>query len=152
MGDCGKAARLSLFPGIPAVLRKTDVLIIDEISMRRIDLFDYIGRVLQKTHRSIQVITVGDFCQLPPGMPNTGSNRKYYDEKGVLDAHFGFDVGGGFAFLSKQWERLNFKTIVLKEVVRQSNPQFIGALDRIRSGNPEWLKFFCGECKSAGIS
>ncbi len=42
-------------PRVPTVLKHVDVLIIDEISMCRIDLFDYIGQVLQKTHRRIQV-------------------------------------------------------------------------------------------------
>ena len=127
---------------IPSVLKRTDVLIIDEISMCRIDLFDYIGRVLKKTHRFIQVIVVGDFCQLPPVIPNKGSNSEYFDEKGVLDTHFGFDVGGGFAFLSEQWTRLNFKTIILEEVVRQNDPQFIDALDRARRGKVEALEYF----------
>ena len=127
---------------VPSVLKRTDVLIIDEISMCRIDLFDYIGRVLKKTHRFIQVIVVGDFCQLPPVIPNKGSNSEYFDEKGVLDTHFGFDVGGGFAFLSEQWTRLNFKTIILEEVVRQNDPHFIDALDRIRRGKVEALEYF----------
>lgn len=68
----------------PPVLKKTDVLFIDEISMCRIDLFDYVGRVLKKTH-PIQVVVVGDFCQLPPVMPWKGSNSVYYDENSSRD-------------------------------------------------------------------
>ena len=127
---------------VPSVLKHIDVLFIDEISMCRIDLFDYIGRVLQKTRRHIQVIVVGDFCQLPPVMPNKGSNGTYFDEKEILDLHFGFNVGSGYAFLSPQWKRINFKTMVLEEVVRQSDPHFVEALDRARLGDTEVLRYF----------
>lgn len=129
-------------PRVPAVLKETDVLFIDEISMCRIDLFDYIGRVLQATHRHIQVIVVGDFCQLPPVMPNKADRSSQFTEKEILDTHFGFDVGGGYAFLSPQWTRLNFKTVVLQEVVRQDDPEFIRALDYARLGDRSSLVYF----------
>lgn len=128
-------------PRVPPVFKKTDALFIDEISMCRIDLFDYVGRVLKKTH-PIQVVVVGDFCQLPPVMPWKGSNSVYYDEKDILDRHFGFDVGGGYAFLSPQWKRLNFKPMVLEEVVRQDDPHFVEALDRARMGDTWSLRYF----------
>lgn len=127
---------------VPPVLKETDVLFIDEISMCRIDLFDYIGRVHQKTHRHIQVVVVGDFCQLPPVMPKRTSSDTYFDEKEILDVHFGFDVGGGYAFLSPQWQRINFKTMILEEVIRQDDPAFIHALDGARLGDYNSLRFF----------
>ncbi|MCR5090967.1 MAG: AAA family ATPase [Oscillospiraceae bacterium] len=129
-------------PRVPTVLKHVDVLIIDEISMCRVDLFDYIGQVLQKTHRRIQVIVVGDFCQLPPVMPKRASPESYFDEKEILDHHFGFDVGSGYAFLSPQWQRINFKNMLLEEVVRQDDPHFIEALDRARLGDTEVLRYF----------
>ena len=129
-------------PQVPTVIKHTDVLFIDEISMCRIDLFDYIGRVLQKSHRHIQVVVVGDFCQLPPVIPKKNTSDTYFDEKGILDLHFGFDVGGGYAFLSPQWKRINFKTVVLEEVIRQSDPHFIEALDRARLGEKQSLFYF----------
>ena len=138
-------------PRVPAVLKKTDALFIDEISMCRIDLFDYVGRVLQKTHRSIQVVVVGDFCQLPPVMPWKGSNSVYYDEKDILDRHFGFDVGGGYAFLSPQWRRLNFRPMILKEVIRQSDPHFIEALDQVRMGDKRSLQYFAESSSQSAI-
>ena len=129
-------------PRVPPVLKKTDALFIDEISMCRIDLFDYVGRVLKKMGRPIQVVVVGDFCQLPPVMPWKGSSSVYYDEKDILDRHFGFDIGGGYAFLSPQWKRLNFKPMVLEEVIRQDNPRFVEALDRARMGDSWSLRYF----------
>ena len=127
---------------IPPVLKETDALIIDEISMCRVDLFDYVGRVLQavqhSVHRSIQVVVVGDFCQLPPVINSTGNSR----EKEILDAYFGTDVGRGFAFISPQWNRLNFLTVELQEVMRQEDPAFIFALDRVRLGDATGLQYF----------
>ena len=51
---------------VPHILYKTDILIIDEISMCRIDIFDYISTILGFLNKKIQVICVGDFYQLPP--------------------------------------------------------------------------------------
>ena len=134
-------------PRVPPVLKKkTDVLFIDEISMCRIDLFDYVGRVLQKTH-PIQVVVVGDFCQLPPVIRGGDG----YDEKNILDQHFGFDVGGGYAFLSPQWKRLNFRPIVLEEVIRQEDPHFVEALNRARMGDTWALQYFAEHANRAVI-
>ena len=136
---------------IPPVLKETDALIIDEISMCRVDLFDYVGRVLQavqhSVHRSIQVVVVGDFCQLPPVINNTGNSR----EKDILDAYFGTDVGRGFAFISPQWNRLNFLTVELQEVMRQEDPAFIFALDRVRLGDATALQFFADKVSRTAL-
>lgn len=49
---------------------KFDVVIIDEISMVRIDYFYFIYKIISKANKyrkvPIQVIVSGDFCQLPP--------------------------------------------------------------------------------------
>ena len=60
-----------------------DTVIIDEISMVRMDVFGYIVRCLQRADMirkkngkpPVQLIVVGDFCQLPPVMvvPKDGS-------------------------------------------------------------------------------
>jgi ATP-dependent DNA helicase PIF1 len=56
--------------------QKTKVLIIDEISMVSVQLFqilDQIGRMVHDPNKSfggIQIIVVGDFLQLPPIGPN----------------------------------------------------------------------------------
>ena len=132
---------------VPPVLKETDVLFIDEISMCRIDLFDYIGRVLQKIYRRIQIVVIGDFFQLPPVMPK----KSGVNEKLILDQHFGFDVGGGYAFLSPQWKRINFKMIELEEVVRQDSPAFIEALDRVRFGDADALRYFNTNASSSPL-
>lgn len=51
------------------VLTVAEVIIIDEISMCRIDLFDYVMRMISDAQVSSgrkQVVLVGDFFQLPP--------------------------------------------------------------------------------------
>lgn len=137
-------------PRVPPVLKKrTDALFIDEISMCRIDLFDYVGRVLQKTH-PIQVVVVGDFCQLPPVLRGRGGGAEL-DEKAILDQYFGFDVGGGYAFLSPQWKRLNFRPMVLEEVVRQDDPLFIEALNRARMGDTWSLRYFAENASRSAL-
>ncbi len=125
-------------PKIPSVLYKTDTLIVDEISMCRLDLFDYLGRVLAKVSRPIQVIVVGDFCQLPPVMPNGKANS----DKEILDRWYGRDVGHGYAFLSPQWSRLKLETTVLKEPMRQKDLSVVSALDRARLGDTTVLPYF----------
>ena len=49
------------------VIRKADVVIIDEVSMCRLDLFGYVARtLLSYDGKPKQVVVVGDFYQLPP--------------------------------------------------------------------------------------
>lgn len=118
-----------------------DVLIIDEISMCRIDMMDYISylaiqsniqrRKLNKP--DLQVIVVGDFFQLPPVI--TDRDRK------VLETHYE-NLGYGYAFQSKYWESFNFVNIVLDEVVRQSDKDFVDALNKVREGDPSSLWYF----------
>ncbi|MCD8027398.1 MAG: viroplasmin family protein, partial [Erysipelotrichaceae bacterium] len=54
---------------VPKTVKEADIIIIDEISMCRIDLFDYIISVIKKAEsmsKPKQIIVVGDFFQLPP--------------------------------------------------------------------------------------
>ena len=57
---------------IPSVLKRTDVLIIDEISMVRSDLFEMMNQICQKVKGNslpfggIPLVVVGDMFQLPP--------------------------------------------------------------------------------------
>ena len=55
---------------ITDALKNADIIIIDEISMVRFDVFSYIIRAIEKTckvtKKAKQLIVVGDFFQLPP--------------------------------------------------------------------------------------
>lgn len=103
-------------------------LIIDEISMVRSDILDYIDRVLRFAKDNelpfggIQVIAVGDFFQLPPVVHGK-------DKKGMLAAgwksEFAFDA---LAFKS-------FTPLILDEVLRQKgDDKFISILHSARTG------------------
>ena len=131
--------RLPQDEDIPLLLRNTDIFIIDEISICRIDMFEYVMNTInlacKKWNRSIQVIVVGDFFQLPPVITA--------EELDDLKAYYHGNIGKGFAFQSRIWTRMGFKFIELKHVMRQDDVEFVQALDKIRRGDPRgrtWIK------------
>jgi ATP-dependent DNA helicase PIF1 len=91
-------------------LAELDVLIIDEVSMldsvlfeKISDIFCYIKsnslkdtELLNKPFGGIQIILIGDFCQLAP-------------------------VNGIYCFLSKLWKDANINVVLLEELVRQND-------------------------------
>lgn len=132
-----KAFEIPFIPSIVSIIQPAkhagvsqfDTIIIDEISMCRIDVFEYIMRVVDECekHRDkpIQVVLCGDFFQLPPVILET--------EKNILRSLFpGFIEG--FAFESQQWKNHDFVNICLKDVFRQKNSDFITALNNARRG------------------
>lgn len=104
-------------------------IIIDEISMVRSDMFDYLDRMLKHIKASsrpfggVQMILVGDFYQLPPIV-------KGVDKKALLNAGFESE----FIFDSKAFKAGNFEVISLTEVLRQKDPVFKSILDSARKG------------------
>lgn len=124
-------------PFIPngSAIPECDLLIVDEISMCRLDLFDYLSEVLQKaaTWRAkdgkppCQLIVVGDFLQLPPVLTKT--------DRPILETKYGRDVKGGYPFLGNEWESWNFKHVELTEAIRQRDASFVGALNACRVGD-----------------
>lgn len=117
-----------------ATLYKTilccDMLAIDEISMLDSFTFTYINEVLKavrendKPFGGIQVLIFGDFFQLPPVRME--------------------EDGKDFCFNSQAWNELNLKTIILKEVKRQSEKELSEALNNVRidKTSAEDLKVF----------
>ena len=101
--------------------KKTDVLILEEISMMHSYRLDMVDKVLRKVRQieepfgGIQVILSGDFFQLPP------INR---DSAEVKD----------FAFESSVWKRLAPKICYLDRVYRQGNDKLLDILSEMRSG------------------
>lgn len=126
---------------VPLTVEVADILVIDEISMCRIDLFDYIAQTIQKANKKrqkygklpIQVIVVGDFCQLPPVLLDK--------DKEILDEYYGEDIGNAYAFQSKYWKRFQFKNIVLTDIVRQKDMNFVKALNQARMGDKQCVDF-----------
>lgn len=101
-------------------------LIIDEISMVRVDVFDYLDRKLRyikgvdKPFGGIQVVIVGDFFQLPPVVKDTEEDElfEYWNSP--------------FVFSSKVFK--TFSTVVLKQVLRQNDKKFLDLLVGARFG------------------
>ena len=101
--------------------RNTDVLIIDEISMMDPDLFakyDEIAKHLRGDHGrvfgGIQLITSGDFLQLPPVKP-----------EGALS----------FLFQHPLWETGVEKVFLFKHVYRTTDVLFTDVLSRVRTAD-----------------
>ena len=119
----------------------TDTVIIDEISMVRMDVFGYIIRCIQRADYvrekngkpPIQLIVVGDFFQLPPVIvtPKDGS----IGDADLMSRHYGFDVGNGYAFQAPEWAACGFTVCELREVVRQKDGAMISMLNRLRYGD-----------------
>lgn len=130
------------------VIKNTDVLIIDEISMVRFDVFSYVSRTLLKLKKQVQLIVVGDFFQLPPVVTAKDSEilKKLWDGKLL----FGFS--GGFAFEANEWNIWNFKTVWLTEILRQEDEAYVGLLNHVRMGNRLALNYFNAYCSTNGIS
>ena len=106
--------------------------------MLRCDAFESVVDSVQKArvkfNKSIQLIVVGDFCQLPPVLPYERGERD------VLAAHYKSDfIGKLYAFQSPLW---NFRCVELNEIIRQKDKDFSRALNMIRKGDPfglAWL-------------
>lgn len=126
---------------VTEVLHKTNVVIIDEISMCREDVFTYVARYIaeenlrrkrmKSTPEPIQLILVGDFMQLPPVITSS--------EKNLFTQLWGNSQG--FAFMSKAWDYFNIHTIKLTEVMRQKEDSFSSALNKIRKNDSAALDY-----------
>ena len=104
------------------IIQKTDVLVIDEISMLhdfRLDMVDEICRTVRDVDEpfgGIQVVMSGDFFQLPP--INRGDSR-----------------AGGFVVNANVWQELQPVVCYLEEQHRQDDEQLLDILNAIRAGD-----------------
>ncbi len=111
-----------LLKGRRDTIRKTDVLIIDEISMLhdyRLDMVDEVARKVRESDEpfgGIQVVLCGDFFQLPP-VTRQGSRP------------------GGFVVNATVWQRLSPAVCYLTEQHRQNDDEFLEILNAIRAGD-----------------
>lgn len=110
-----------------------DVLIIDEISMLRYDIFNYVINMLSPVIDNVQIILVGDFLQLSPILT---SNEKITYEK----LYNGSPL---YAFESRYWKSLDFKTAMLTTVKRQEgDTRLIENLNKARLGDRSCISYF----------
>jgi ATP-dependent exoDNAse (exonuclease V) alpha subunit len=108
---------------------RTNVLIIDEISMLhagQLDMVDMICRAFKKNNTpfgGMQIVMCGDFFQLPP------IQRK---QEGMLALED--ENKASFVIESNIWQEMNLSICYLDEQHRQDDPTFLRVLNDIRSG------------------
>jgi len=112
------------------LLQNLELIIIDEISMVRADIIDFIDRILRtytKNHRTPfggkQMLLIGDIYQLEPVVKA--------DEREILSRFY----PSPFFFSAHVFKQMELVSIELTKVYRQSDTTFINILDRIRTNS-----------------
>lgn len=109
------------------LIKKLQLIIIDEISMVRCDIIDFIDKVLRIYSGNMrepfggkQLLFVGDIFQLEPVVTRDMRDilRRYYNQF--------------FFFNAKVFGRLGLIPIELRKIYRQTDSSFIALLDRVR--------------------
>ena len=112
------------------LIREVELIMIDEISMVRADIIDFIDKVLRIYSRNMrepfggkQLLLVGDIYQLEPVIREEDSHflRPFYPSAFFFDAHV--------------FREMRLVSIELQKVYRQSDPAFISILDHIRTSS-----------------
>lgn len=110
------------------ILREVELIIIDEVSMVRADIIDFIDKVLRIYNRNMrepfggkQLLLVGDIYQLEPVVRE--------EDRKLLSPFYPDD----FFFDAKIFQQMQLVSIELKKVYRQTDPVFIDILDHIRT-------------------
>ncbi len=109
------------------LLREVELIIIDEISMVRADIIDFIDKVLRVYTRNPepfggkQLLLVGDIYQLEPVLKE--------EDRQLLQPFY----PSSYFFNAKVWQQMPIVSIELRKVYRQTDDRFIAILDRIRN-------------------
>ena len=112
------------------IYKDLDVVIIDEISMVRADLFDGLDRFLRTNGKDrnlpfggVQIIVVGDLYQLPPivAREETQIFNRFYESP--------------YFFSSTAFTEAEFSVIELTHIFRQKDESYIHLLNKIRVGD-----------------
>lgn len=110
------------------ILRELELVIIDEISMVRADIIDFIDKVLRVYSQNMrepfggkQLLLVGDIFQLEPVVKE--------DDRQLLQPFY----PSSFFFDAKVFRLVQPVAIELKTIYRQTDPTFIHLLDNIRT-------------------
>lgn len=112
------------------LLRKMELLVIDEISMVRCDTMDAIDTILRSVRRKydlpfggVQLLCIGDLYQLPPVARHEEWNilREYYPSRFFFDSNV----------IKEQMPLL----IELNVIYRQKENSFVELLNKVRNNN-----------------
>lgn len=112
------------------LLQELELIIIDEISMVRADIIDFIDRILRtytRNHRTPfggkQMLLIGDCFQLEPVVKA--------DERDILSRFY----KSPFFFDAHVFRQMELVSIELTKVYRQHDDAFVAVLDRIRTNS-----------------
>ena len=110
------------------IIKSLELIIIDEVSMVRADIIDFIDKVLRVyCHRmrepfgGKQLLLVGDVYQLEPVVKE--------EDRQLLSPFY----RSAFFFEARVFQQMQLVSIELRRVYRQSDPTFLHILDHIRS-------------------
>ncbi len=103
------------------ILKKLDLLIIDEISMVSANLMDMILFRLRNGGFRGKLMVVGDFYQLSPVQKQSSQPHVLFDD-------------AIYAFESSAWDYFDFVTVELTQIKRTTDRDFMEVLNRIRKG------------------
>jgi hypothetical protein len=112
------------------LLRKMELLVIDEISMVRCDTMDAIDTILKSVRRNyttpfggVQLLCIGDLFQLPPVAQRHEWNilQEYYSSPFFFDSNV----------IKEQMPLL----IELNKIYRQKEDSFVALLNKVRNNN-----------------
>jgi ATP-dependent exoDNAse (exonuclease V) alpha subunit len=116
-GDKRAKSRLS---DLKKVLKATDLIIIDEISMVSTDLMEMIAYRMNHYGYLGKVLFVGDFFQLPPVQKQQNRNDVFGEKL--------------YAFESMAWKRFDLTVIELTTMKRTTDAKFTHILSKVRKG------------------
>lgn len=109
------------------LLQSLELIVIDEISMVRADVIDFVDRLLRNVRKrrhepfgGVQMLLVGDIFQLEPVVTS--------DERTILGHYY----SNYFFFNALVYEQMELVAIELKKIYRQSDETFTSLLDRVR--------------------
>lgn len=118
------------YPGsLVKLIRELELIIIDEISMVRADIIDFVDLLLRtysgnqrEPFGGKQLLFVGDVFQLEPVLTGNMRDilRKFYRDAFFFSAH--------------AFDKIRLVPIELRKIYRQSQGEFVELLDRIRMG------------------
>lgn len=124
--------RLKYSSSLIKLINRLELIIIDEISMVRADVIDFIDKILRVYSGNMrvpfggkQMLFVGDVFQLEPVV--TGNDRD------VLSHYY---PSSYYFFNARVFDEINLVPIELTKVYRQDEGEFIRLLDNVRMGHP----------------
>lgn len=110
------------------LIKNVELVIIDEISMVRADVIDFIDRILRTYSQNMrepfggkQLLLVGDVYQLEPVVKS--------DEREILNRFY----ANPYFFSAKVFQEMELVSIELTKVYRQTDKVFVSVLDHIRT-------------------